>query len=317
MFTPLYKLNRLSIKFGIDLFVKRDDLLPISGGGNKYRKIKRILTSPDATNTNALITTGGLQSNHARVTAIFAARHGWKCGLVLHGSEVNGLIGGNYLISKLTGAEIVVVYPDQIAESIEVMHQQFLNDGYNPYIIQGGGHCVYGALAYKEAIAELKEQCATINWFPDWIIFPSGTGTTQAGIQSGIDSVKWDAVKVVGISVARVNPRGVNVVKESYQELCDYEGTHSFLDRVDFRDQWIAGGYEKADVKILDTIRLAGRTEGLILDSTYTGKAFTALIDMVESGEIDKGSRVLFWHTGGLLNMMSSLYRDQLVAGIK
>jgi 1-aminocyclopropane-1-carboxylate deaminase/D-cysteine desulfhydrase-like pyridoxal-dependent ACC family enzyme len=162
-------------------------------------------------------------------------------------------------------------------------------------------------MAYVEAVEELQRQCQQDGWRPGWIILASGTGTTQAGLVVGIERLGW-ATQVVGISVARPNPRGGEVVTKACEEVAQDLGLRVGSWSVDFRDDWIGEGYEKADGSVLSTIRLAAQEDALILDPTYTGKAFCALLDLVDEGEIAEGAKVLFWHTGGLMNLLASDY---------
>lgn len=304
--TPLQNLPRLGAHLNVDLRCKRDDLTHISAGGNKVRKLVKIIPEVQRQGCDALVTTGGVQSNHARVTAQMAARKGWKCRLVLHGDR--GEIArprGNLALMYLSGADIEVVDPSDIASTIDAACDNLRAGGYMPYLIPGGGHCVHGAIAYVEAAHELGEQCSRTQWYPEWIVLASGTGTTQAGLIVGVEKLGWDT-RVLGVSVARRNPRGKQVVEDSCRKLRMYLGATDGSGDIDFRDDWVGQGYEKAGPEVHSAIRLAAETEGLILDPTYTGKAFLALLDLVKNGEIPRGSKVLFWHTGGLLNLMAS-----------
>lgn len=306
--TPLACLSRLSEHLDIDLSAKRDDLFPTVGGGNKGRKIVHILEEAEEQGSNALVTTGGTQSNHARAAALAASSKGWRCKLVLHGNPQEiSLTQGNLLLMQLAGAELEIVKPPDIAHSMRAAVDAFRAEGLNPYEIPGGGHSIAGAMAYLAAVEELKQQCEEEKRRPDWIILASGTGTTQAGIIVGLERIGWQT-RVVGVSVARRNPRGKNAVKRACKELTTHLGMEEQPTTVDFRDDWVGEGYEKAGDEVLENIRMVAKMDGLILDPTYTGKAFTALLDLVETGEIGRGSNVLFWHTGGLLNLMASEY---------
>ena len=304
--TPLLPLPRLSEKLGVELWVKRDDLFPLTGGGNKARKILYIAREVQQQEADSVVTTGGLQSNHARAVALMAAKCGWKCKLILHGNE--GQLShpqSNLLLMTLSGADITVVSPDEIGPKMKEAMQEFVRQGYRPFEILGGGHMLAGSMAYADAVKELEYQCRLYRWKPDCIVLASGTGTTQAGLLGGLDVVEWDT-HVIGISSARKNPRGRLIVEQAYDELRQHLGASGQARAVDFRDEWVGDGYERPTEGTIEAIRLAAKLEGLILDPTYTGKAFSALIDMIHSGEIDKGSRIVFWHTGGLLNLTAS-----------
>jgi 1-aminocyclopropane-1-carboxylate deaminase/D-cysteine desulfhydrase-like pyridoxal-dependent ACC family enzyme len=308
--TPLEPFPRLGEAVGLELWVKRDDLYPSPGGGNKARKIVRILEDAEGAGSDALVTTGGIGSNHARVTALEAARRGWACRLVLHG-DADSLRRpmGNLLLMILSGARIEIVEPTGIGPAMEAAVAALRAKGHRPFEIPGGGHCLAGARAYQAAGVELDRQCREVGFDPEIVLLASGTGTTQAGIVAGLAEAGRPA-RVVGISVARRNPRGRAFVLAAYRELTgapgpDQDETAGPEPRpMEFRDEWVGEGYGKASARVHAAIRRAA-AHGLILDPIYTGKAFHALEEMVDAGEIERGTRVLFWHTGGLLNLMA------------
>jgi len=246
--------------------------------------------------------------------ALMAAARDWPCKLVLHGASsrcTNPM--GNLLLMRLAGAEIDVVQPEQISDRIEESVGSLERRGYSPAIIPGGGHTIEGTLAYVDAAGELLRHCSPEGWIPDIVIVPSGTGTTQAGLLAGL-RCRGCLARVIGISVARNNPRGRDVVIQSYAEVGEHIGIAALAGDVDFRDDWTRGGYEVSNERISSAIGLAAKLGGLILDPTYTGKAFLAMSDLVSGGEIGPGSRVVFWHTGGLLNLLAC--DDRFITGI-
>ena len=285
-----------------DLRVKRDDLYPLLGGGNKARKIRYILKHAVENGHTALVTNGGVQSNHARATALAAASAGLKCSLVLHSEEPEQphALSGNLMLMKMCGADLRFCRLADLAVTMDEEMGRLVDQGLKPLYLWGGGHCVQGSLAYYEAAHEAQRQCG--DWIPDYVVHASGTGTTQAGLVAGYAHLP---TKVIGISVARDKARGAAVVTESLSELGSHLKSDFSETVVDFRDDWIEGGYEKVSDRLINVIDEAGLT-GLLLDPTYTGKAYLGMKSMVESGEIPEGSKVLFWHTGGLLNLLSS-----------
>jgi len=300
----IHRLHNISSDLDIDLWVKRDDLLPFWGGGNKARKMLAITRQAQADGYNSIVTCGGLQSNHARTAAMAAASLGWKCRLILHTNSAKVKNCGNLLLCKLANAQIDIVKPQDVASALKRAVDELIEEGLRPIEIPGGGHCPIGSQTYVDALFELREDCAVHGWQPDVIVLPSGTGTTQAGILAGVKLINWDT-RVIGISVARANPRGALSVAEAfdwirklYPNLCN--------PNIEFRDEWICGGYEHFDKRVINAIRYAIRAEGLILDTTYTGKAFAALLDIVNAKEILPRTKVLFWHTGGQFNLMAA-----------
>ena len=304
--TPTDEVPGLSEILGVDLRIKRDDLFPVPGGGNKGRKLARIFHRLDTEGVDAVVTTGGIRSNHARVTAQMAAARGWPCHLVLHGDRIAlSEPRGNLLLSMLAGAKVTVVASHRIREKLEEVKQVLHRSGHRPHLIPGGGHSVEGGLAYVAAVEEVQEQLTVAgdDWQPEWLIVPSGTGATQAGLMVGLRRVGW-STRVVGISVARDRMRGRAAVDEMVERL----EVGSMLDvpteACDFRDDWTGGGYEEPHPDVPGLIRDVAKTSGIPLDPTYSGKGFLGMREMIRTGEIRGGSRVLFWHTGGLLNLV-------------
>jgi len=283
--------------------VFRDDLYPFLGGGNKGRKIKFIEQAVIDNNCNALVTTGGIQSNHCRAVAVLAAQNRWICTLVLHGSEEEFRQStGNALIIRLSGANIIFSAPESIAFAMDKALDDFKQSGSEPYYIWGGGHTMEGGLAYIEAVRELKEYAEDASWYPDYIFHASGTGSTQAGILAGLDKYQVDA-KVIGISVARTRSRAEEVVQQFYEELSDRYKIDRRENDVIVLDDYLCGGYERYDEGLLKLSKDSIKNFGFTLDTTYSGKAFYGMKDYIQKNNI-RGN-VLFWHTGGIFNFLS------------
>jgi 1-aminocyclopropane-1-carboxylate deaminase/D-cysteine desulfhydrase-like pyridoxal-dependent ACC family enzyme len=265
-----------------------------------------ILRETEIQNCNALITCGGIQSNHARVTAIAAAMRGWKCHLVLHGdpSALDTPVG-NLRLMRLAGATLEIVPAEEIGPRMDAAKERFHQEGRLPAIIPGGGHLPAGAEAYYHATINLEAEPLVVqDKVPDWILLASGTGTTHAGIHCAIEALGWPT-RTVGISIARRNPRGKGVVEQSCCDLRKRLRLNCRQLPVDFRDDWVGEGYEKCGPTVWKTIQEVLQKTGILLDPTYTGKAFTGLLQMIDSGEIRTEDKVLFWHTGGLMNLMA------------
>lgn len=302
MNTPLYKDENLSQLLGVNLFIKRDDLYPITGGGNKGRKSDYILKDCKSNGYNAVVTCGGSQSNHVRATAIRCKALGLECTIIIH-DEQPEVLYGNYLLLKMLDVNIIHCQMENISKVMDSEMDILKNKGFHPLYIFGGGHCFEGTKAYYDAVIEVKEQLN--NTQIDYIIHASGTGTTQAGIHCGA-KLLYPECKVIGISVARNKKRGEEVILESINELIRRLNLPSeYGKNINLYDKYTCGGYEKTCNDLLSTIDLVAKNSGLILDPTYTGKAFWGLVDMVKNKEIEKNSNVIFWHTGGLLNLMS------------
>ncbi len=297
------QVNRISGKLlpsGQAVHVARDDLYPLYYGGNKARKMSRIMEEMEQGSFDAVVSTGGIQSNHCRVVALACAEKGWKCKLVLHGSEEQfHAEKGNALLMRLAGASLEFVESPDIGPAMDRAMQDLEAEGRRPYYLYGGGHNRSGVMAYKEAMQEF-DRAWTFGAPPDYIVLASGTGSTQAGLLAGCRLLGWSHTRVIGISVARNRDRGQAAILESLDFIG--EPPESYLDQFEFLDDYTFGGYGLYTRELDQFTRKTARETGLILDNTYTGKAFFGMLDLMARRPLE-GSLV-FWHTGGLLNLM-------------
>ena len=286
----------------IKLFIKRDDLYNISGGGNKGRKLKYIINRNVKIKHNALVTTGSNQSNHIRASLIIANELGWKSHIVIHDEKPKKISTGNLRLTELLADYITYVEMKDVAETMEKAMLDFKNDGYDPLYIWGGGHCLEGTHAYYHAAFELKEQLKGTE--PNYIFLASGTGATQAGLVVGAKEC-FENTKVIGISIAREGKRGHKEVLKSVVKLEKYLGKKLCNDDdVIFEESYNGGGYDKS-YEELDLVIKQSAKKGIILDKTYTAKAFYGMLDFIKNGKVEPNSTIVFWHTGGLLNFLS------------
>lgn len=290
---------------GKTIKVVRDDLFPFIGGGSKARKAVEYEEYLKVNGYNAVVTCGGIQSNHNRAIALMAARNGWKCYLCIQGSTERFMAEkGNALLDRLSGAEYELISPENTAEAMDRAMETLKKQGLNPYYIHGGGHDLPGGTSFVKAVKELKRQCDAEGYKPDCIFHASGTGSTQAGIVVGLELVGWSDVKVIGISVARQYERGRQVIADFANMLGQHYGLENdFTGRISFVTDYLYGGYEQYTPEMKDYLEQVMRETGIMFDTTYSGKAFYGMMDYVKKKCIyDKN--VLFWHTGGLMNLM-------------
>lgn len=300
--TPIQKLKKISALYNADIRIKRDDLIQEFGGGNKVIKNKYIFDNALQNNANATVTAGGIQSNHCRVVALLSARYGMRCKIIIHGDEQReDVLRGNHLIMKLAGADLIYCKKKEVKSTMDDTMQNLKNKGYKPYYIYGGGHNLHGAISYFE---HFKYSVEESRWLPDHIVLPSGTGTTQAGIVYGVQRLEM-SIKVHGISVARKKNKGIIGVKEGTDWLNNHFRTKLFTE-INFYDDYLAGGYEQYNVHLIDSIKKMLVKEGILLDPVYSGKAFWGLQGLINNQIISEKSKVLFWHTGGLYNLLSN-----------
>lgn len=285
----------------IQLSVVRDDIYPFIGGGSKARKAVYYETYLSQNGYNAIVTCGGIQSNHNRAIALMAARNRWKCHLCIQGTEERFFQEkGNALLDRLSGAECELIRPEDTAEAMDRSMERLATEGYKPYYCHGGGHDLPGGIAFVEAIKELTKYTEK----PDYIFLASGTGSTQAGIVVGLDQVGWGDVKCIGISVARQYERGKQIIVKFANMLADhYQMTERYDERIIFNTDYLFGGYEQFIPEMKTYLQSVMRQTGLMFDTTYSGKAFYGMMDIIKKHKL-QNKKIIFWHTGGLMNLM-------------
>lgn len=286
---------------GLSLKVVRDDLFPFIGGGGKARKAVYYEELLKGLGYNAVVTCGGIQSNHNRAIALICAKNRWKCHLCIQGSQERFMAEkGNAFLDRLSGATCELIKPEDTAMAMDKAMARLAAEGYKPYYCHGGGHDLPGGVAFVEAVEELAKQIEK----PDYIFHASGTGSTQAGIVVGLDRVGWRDVKCIGISVARQYERGKQVIVEFANMLADHYGmTERYDNRILFNTDYLYGGYEQYTSDMDTYLKKAMRVTGLMFDTTYSGKAFYGMMNIVKKNELQE-KKIVFWHTGGLMNIM-------------
>lgn len=305
--TSVEVMKQLSAELkGPNLLVKRDDQTGLAMGGNKTRKLEFLLAEARANGARTLITTGAVQSNHCRQTAAAAARYGFDCILVLAGEPPNK-VSGNLLLDHLLGAEIVWAQAQQRDRILKETFQTAWDAGRRPYLIPYGGSNPTGAAAYVFALQELLQQDVQ----SDWIVFASSSGGTQAGLALGARLFGYPG-KILGISV----DESAAILKERVaglaNETADLLGEKIYLNPEDILvdDHYLGGGYGVLGDPEREAIALFARSEGLLLDPVYTGRAAAGLIDLIKRGFFPAQQSVLFWHTGGTPALFAQRYQN-------
>jgi D-cysteine desulfhydrase family pyridoxal phosphate-dependent enzyme len=307
--TPLEPMTWLeeTLDWSEELLVKRDDLTGLALGGNKARKLEYLCAEALDRGCDTLVTGGGPQSNHARMTAAAANRIGLSCHLALAGREPRRH-DGNLLLDGLLGATVEFTGARdyyEIETSIETLAAQLEADGRLPFAIPVGGASVTGVVAYALAIDELRTQLDTD---PDWIFVADGSGGTHAGLLAGLGASS--PTRVVGVDVG-TRPDLDDVVPRLAAEAgraagrAEEPSPHVIVDHDHFGD-----GYGVINAATVDAIRLVARAEGIFLDPVYSGKAMVALLAWLRDGRIGRDDTVLFWHTGGSPALFVDGYED-------
>ena len=308
--TLVEAMPRLSAALGgPQLLVKRDDLTGLAFGGNKTRKLEFLLAEAQAQGARTLITAGAVQSNHCRQTAAAAARFGFECILVLTGEEPASP-SGNMLLDRLFGAQIVWAGEAGREATLQQVVRRAQEVGQRPHLIPFGGSSPTGAAAFAYALEELIEQGVR----PDWIIFATSSGGTQAGLVAGVRRFGFQG-QILGISIDEPAP----VLRERVAELAGRtaqligEKASFSADDILVNADYLGGGYGVMGSGEQEALHLFARQEGLLLDPVYTGRAAAGLIDLVRQGFFSPNETVLFWHTGGSPALFADRYREMLL----
>lgn len=294
--TAIEAMPRLSAYLGgAHLWVKRDDQTGIAFGGNKTRKLEFLLAEAQSHGARRLITWGVAQSNHCRQTAAAAARNGFGCTVVLIGAPAE-LSTGNVLLDQLLGAEVVWAGERDPEVVVKEVFEQAWEVGERPYLIPYGGSSPIGAAAYAAAMTEFLGQGVEV----DRIVLASASGGTQAGLVVGA-RLHGFAGRITGITVDQPAPALRQRIAHLATQTAALLGKGFSFDpaEIDVNDQFLGGGYAVVGELETSAIRVFARSEALILDPVYTGRAAGGLLELIRNGDIDLAERVLFWHTGG------------------
>jgi L-cysteate sulfo-lyase len=303
--TPVESLDRLRAALGVTprLLVKRDDTIGFAFGGNKVRKMRLVAADAQQAGADTLITAGGIQSNHARVTAAAAARLGMRAILVANGKRPRRP-SANALLDALLGADVRYVGGrDDRAPMMQQAADEVREAGGRPYIIPIGASTALGAAAFALAFAELLAQVPA----PDVIVHSTSSGGTQAGLIAGCLLAEVPT-RILGISAdepAEVLERDIRGILAGLGALLDFDAAQFEGVAVEIDDQYVGRGYGKPTDAGREAISLLARTEAIFLDPTYTSKAMAGMIDYLRKGRFPGDATVLFWHTGGQVGLFA------------
>jgi D-cysteine desulfhydrase len=304
--TPIEKLARLSTALaGPTIYIKRDDLLGLAGGGNKTRKLEFLVAEALDQGADTLITCGAVQSNHCRLTLAAAVKEGLKCRLVLEErvpGSYNPESGGNNFLFQLMGVEKITVAPggSDMMAAMQAVAEEVAGEGRKAYIIPGGGSNPVGATGYVACAEEILAQTFDLGLNIDRIICASGSAGTHAGLVTGFYGNNSN-LPVIGINVSRSKIDQEELVYDLVQKTAKHVGLNSDIPReaVVCFDEYVGPGYSLPTPEMAEAVRMLARMEGVLIDPVYTGKAMAGLIDLVRRGTFNKNENLLFVHTGG------------------
>ena len=315
--TPLEILPRLSEHLGgPEIWVKRDDCTGLATGGNKTRKLEFSMGEALELGADTVITVGAVQSNHVRQTAAAACKLGLKCEVLLEHRVTNPTelyrSSGNVLLDRIFGANLreYDAGTDFDAE-MENIARAISAEGGSPYIIPGGASNAVGALGYVGCGEELLQQCDEQDVRFDHIVTATGSAGTHAGLAVGLRGSGSD-LPVLGIGVRApkdVQEERVYKLAVETAELVEKPGCVA-RDDIVADCNYIGAGYGLPTESMNEAVLMLARTEGLLFDPVYSGKALAGMIDYVREGRFTRNEKIVFLHTGGAAGLFA--YADIL-----
>ena len=303
--TPIEPLVHLSRHLnGPEIWIKRDDLLGLAAGGNKTRKLEFLVADALAQGADTLITVGAVQSNHCRLTLAAAVKEGLKCRLVLEqrvpGSYDPKASGNNFLFDLLGVEKVTVVEGGaDLMAAMQAEAAEVEAEGRKAYVIPGGGSNALGALGYVACAEEILQQAFDQGLELDAVVTASGSAGTHAGLLVGLEANNA-RLPLIGINVRRPQAEQEGNVHKLAVETAALLGVPA-PERQTVRAlaDWVGPGYSIPTDEMVEAVRMLASLEGVLLDPVYTGKTMAGLIGLIRRGELTRGQRVLFVHTGG------------------
>lgn len=315
--TPLRRLDKLSSRYKKNLWLKSDDQSGFVLSGNKVRKLEFLLADALNKGVDLVITCGGVQSNHCRATAFACAQLGLKCHLILRNDpgylSAPSIGQANHFLDQLCGASYDLYEPREYvasqAQLFKRAEQSFASKGLMTYSIPTGGSNGLGVWGYLNAYDELLEQSKEQGFHPDLIVCASGSGGTQAGLTLG-RHIHKSSTRVLAFAVCdseKYFDRKVRADIKEWSVTCEtYANQASSLISeliVETNDHYIGPGYAVAYPELYDCIAMVAKSEGVLLDPTYTGKAFHGMLSELEAGAYADCENIVFIHTGGAFGL--------------
>lgn len=310
LFTPIERCDRMEalVPELPELYIKRDDFIGSLVWGNKLRKLEYSLYDAQQKGADTILTYGGIQSNHARITAQVARRMGFECLLIMNG-EPPEKPSANYLINQVLG--ISIRYVDDRTERHSTMlevAEELKAKGKKPYCIPLGASDHIGSFGFVNAMEEIIRQEKEMGIQFDYIIHGGSSGGTQAGLMVGKKIFHRDGLKVIGISADDSEAEIKGYLMRAINPMLDFLGIPGAIVEDDLLvdDRYFGEGYALPTPLSSWAMEQFATVEGITLDATYTAKTAAAIIDYARSGKFKITDKVLFWHTGGLLNLFKS-----------
>ncbi len=308
--TKIEKLERLSDEWGTNLFIKRDDHTGSEISGNKVRKLEYLAKDAQDNGYNLLITCGGIQSNHCRATVAVATKLGMKSAVLLR-IDAQPPVVGNYFLDKLMGADVKFCtrpeYSNSRAEIMEAMAEEYRTQGYKPYVIPEGASNEIGTLGYYNCMNEIVAQEKEMGITFDTVVVATGSGGTAAGLYLA-NELHGYGKRVVSMAVCDDVAYFTEIIDRisngAKAYLPEYKDAQLNKENIEVIDKYVGLGYAISRPEELEFIKHVARTEAVILDPVYTGKAMYGVYNELKEGGALVGSKnILFIHTGGMFGL--------------
>lgn len=319
--TPLQFLPQVSEDLGISLYIKRDDLTDPGLGGNKLRKLEYYLFDAKSKGATMLLTVGGVQTNHGRLTAAVAAKFGLKCAIVAI-DDYPGEVSSNLLLDRIMGADVFlsklqtgIPYEDQLEQAVKRVRSQYESAGETVYFIPMGGSGEVGVPGYYDCAMEIAGQSVELGISSCKLFVAVGSMGTYMGLFTGIRNEGLD-LELEGIAIAPFYSDPAGHALEYYEKVQKYYNLGGNPNLSDFHisNDYTFGAYNNPVKEVREAVYYMARKEGILLDPCYTGKAFYGLLDLVKKGTITKGETVIFLHTGGQPGLNGPNHRQAMEA---
>ena len=318
--TAVEYMPTLSRELGIELYIKRDDLTSWGAGGNKLRKLEYLVVEALEQGATMLLTVGGAQTNHGRLTAAVAAKYGLKCCIAAI-DEYPGEVSANILLDRNMGCDVVLKSDDgrdenlQFDELVAQLTAEYEAKGEKVYYIPMGGSNAIGALGYYDCAVELTEQAAQLGLGDARVIDAVGSMGTFMGLYCGLKN-EGSPLRLTGIAISPFGDYKENRIVSYFNEMKEKFGLSIDAKREDFDivKDYTRGGYNNLSSEVRDAICYVAQKEAVMLDPCYTGKAFAGLLEMVREGKIAQGEKVIFLHTGGFPGLYTRHHREAFEA---
>ena len=308
--TKIEKLERLSEEFGTNIYIKRDDHTGSEISGNKVRKLEYLAKDAQDNGYNLLITCGGIQSNHCRATVAVATKLGMKSAVLLR-IDAQPPVVGNYFLDKLMGADVKFCtrpeYSSSRAEIMEAMAEEYRKQGYKPYVIPEGASNEIGTLGYYNCMNEIVAQEKEMGITFDTVVVATGSGGTAAGLYLA-NELHGYGKRVVSMAVCDDVAYFTEIIDRisngAKAYLPEYKDAQLKKENIEVIDKYVGLGYAISRPEELEFIKHVARTEAVILDPVYTGKAMYGVYNELKEGGALVGSKnILFIHTGGMFGL--------------